>query len=491
MGSFANKCVMLLGFWGLVLAVPALQGATYYVSPSGSDTNNGTLSLPFQTVNKSVTVAKAGDTVLVQPGIYDQWVRLTNSGTSGKPITFKANGAVTNLGSWFVYGSSQTVDGFEFTGRSTSNRYYGIVYFYPSGVSNCWIINNKIHDTPNIYPFGGVYFDNFSGTNTDSSCVISNNMFYNVSAIMIVLDGSYQIACNNWMSNAMGSDAFGVWGHDQAVRANFATRIDSTYGDVEHPDFIQTFGPQPDGTTQYINRQSYNILVEDNIVINGDNGGSICQLECNNGTNAATVHDWTFRNNVFANIANSASVDIPNCHWFNNIFYHCVPINSCICFAWFDPKGATPRGQAYGGQVKNNSFIACGGSQYRGWYGYGVQSGFTPNPPPNLLTNCDYNFVCMSNWGAVSASASYPTTDQSKFNEPHGINGGNPMLANAANNDFHLLSGSPLIGAGTTLSGFGFNTDLAGTARTDPWDIGAYAYLIPLGAPGFLHVAVP
>lgn len=40
---------------------------------------------------------------------------------------------------------------------------------------------------------------------------------------------------------------------------------------------------------------------------------------------------------------------------------------------------------------------------------------------------------------------------------------------------YHLQTGSPAIGTGTDLSAY-FTTDKAGTARTSPWDIGAYKY---------------
>jgi hypothetical protein len=52
------------------LLAPFLQAATYYVSPSGVDTNPGTLAQPYRTVQKAATVAVAGDTVLLRAGTY-------------------------------------------------------------------------------------------------------------------------------------------------------------------------------------------------------------------------------------------------------------------------------------------------------------------------------------------------------------------------------------------------------------------------------------
>jgi hypothetical protein len=44
---------------------------TYYVAPDGSDTNPGTESRPFKTVQKGVTRAGDGDTVYIKAGTYD------------------------------------------------------------------------------------------------------------------------------------------------------------------------------------------------------------------------------------------------------------------------------------------------------------------------------------------------------------------------------------------------------------------------------------
>lgn len=68
----------------------AQDSKVYYVSPSGADSNSGTLSKPFQNIQKCASVATAGYTCLIQGGIYRETVIPANSGTAGKPITFKA-----------------------------------------------------------------------------------------------------------------------------------------------------------------------------------------------------------------------------------------------------------------------------------------------------------------------------------------------------------------------------------------------------------------
>lgn len=73
-------------------------GATYYVDPQGSDFSSGTQAKPLRSIQKAANIAKAGDTVLVNDGIYKGFYTV-NSGASTNPIIFKANGkdAVINF----------------------------------------------------------------------------------------------------------------------------------------------------------------------------------------------------------------------------------------------------------------------------------------------------------------------------------------------------------------------------------------------------------
>jgi len=76
-----------------------MQAATYYVATTGSDSNPGTSAAPFLTVSKGVSAAaNPGDTVIVENGTYgnsgvvepNYVVTLNHSGSSGNPITIKA-----------------------------------------------------------------------------------------------------------------------------------------------------------------------------------------------------------------------------------------------------------------------------------------------------------------------------------------------------------------------------------------------------------------
>ncbi len=91
----------------LVFLVPvSARAATYYVSPTGSDTAAGNMAAPFASWARAQTAAAAGDTVYFRGGTYKYTdatstcngstsasiaaVALSKSGTSGNPISYVA-----------------------------------------------------------------------------------------------------------------------------------------------------------------------------------------------------------------------------------------------------------------------------------------------------------------------------------------------------------------------------------------------------------------
>ena len=66
-------------------------GTQYHVSPSGSDVNPGTETLPFATIQRAADTAMPGDTVIVHAGEYREWVDPKMGGTGDrKRITYIA-----------------------------------------------------------------------------------------------------------------------------------------------------------------------------------------------------------------------------------------------------------------------------------------------------------------------------------------------------------------------------------------------------------------
>ncbi|MEO8089571.1 MAG: right-handed parallel beta-helix repeat-containing protein [Gemmatimonadales bacterium] len=134
-------------------ALPTSPSQRYYVAPGGSDNNPGSAESPFRTLQKAADVAGAGDTVVVQPGIYTggaRMVSLSRSGTPGRPITFVSErrwGAVLDgrdqsLVAWFFDAgvSHIRVEGFEIRDL----REHGFD-FYGGAVHDITILRNHVH----------------------------------------------------------------------------------------------------------------------------------------------------------------------------------------------------------------------------------------------------------------------------------------------------------------------------------------------------------
>lgn len=74
------------------VVTPAPGSRYYYVSTRGSNSNPGTKALPFQTIIRAANLAKAGDVILIQTGIYYEDVKPLQSGEPDKYITYQREG---------------------------------------------------------------------------------------------------------------------------------------------------------------------------------------------------------------------------------------------------------------------------------------------------------------------------------------------------------------------------------------------------------------
>ena len=107
----------------LVLSSALASASTWHVATTGNDANSGADSSPFSTIQRAVTAAQPGDTVIVHPGTYLGF-KVSTRATAAAPITFKADGTVningaatTDRDAIHVEGSSYVIiDGFTVTG---------------------------------------------------------------------------------------------------------------------------------------------------------------------------------------------------------------------------------------------------------------------------------------------------------------------------------------------------------------------------------------
>ncbi|GHV28945.1 hypothetical protein AGMMS4952_13810 [Spirochaetia bacterium] len=91
------------------------EGRTFYVSAAtGSDGNAGDREHPFKTISKAAALARPGDTVLVQEGIYRERVAPARGGKPDAPVIYRAEkqGTVIIKGSDVYTGTWEASGGF-------------------------------------------------------------------------------------------------------------------------------------------------------------------------------------------------------------------------------------------------------------------------------------------------------------------------------------------------------------------------------------------
>src|SRR4030042_6605374 len=198
----------------LTISLPQLLAATiYYVhGATGNDSNPGTQSLPWKTIQKAANTMVFGDKVIVKGGTYNERVSETSSGSSGNEIIYQVNtGETVTCKGFTISGNYVTVDGFK-VDADDNNSITGRG-FYVSGsyatVKNCYVTE---------FPLGGVLYDQNS-----SHGYIYNNRCYHNGQNGIGVWGSYHRVENNevWESvqhhpqapSIAGADADGIRFH--------------------------------------------------------------------------------------------------------------------------------------------------------------------------------------------------------------------------------------------------------------------------------------
>jgi len=165
--------------------------ANYYISPSGSDSNEGSINSPWKTISHASRYLGSGDTLYVRGGIYygqgDYDWYSGASGTSTNPITFKAYPGEEpifdgqwSVGHFLIFTGSHSwivVDGF--TIRHYDNEWgNGAIQLMESAnnivIQNNLMIDNGKHNTQDHHIYLGA---------TDvHDIIIRNNLLINAAA---------------------------------------------------------------------------------------------------------------------------------------------------------------------------------------------------------------------------------------------------------------------------------------------------------------------
>ncbi|NTV23658.1 MAG: DUF1565 domain-containing protein, partial [Nanoarchaeota archaeon] len=164
-------------FWlfFLMINLYCAASANYYVSTIGSDSNPGTQTLPWKTIQKAANTMIAGDTAIVLEGNYSERVNIGRSGSLNLPITFQSQGTVVNKG-FSINANYIIIKNFEITNTEYVNYWsYSLSSgIFIKGASNV-IENNYIHDASLI---GIFIYGTPSEATLSHDNVIRNNRLY-------------------------------------------------------------------------------------------------------------------------------------------------------------------------------------------------------------------------------------------------------------------------------------------------------------------------
>jgi hypothetical protein len=138
----------------ICVTIQTARSADYYIATNGNDSNPGTESKPWKTIQKGANVAVAGDTIFVRGGVYYEWVDIKHSGSNGKPITFKAypgekpiiDGTGVSVSSWkaLIWSTGNdyiVIDGFEV--RNTQSLLIRLDQGNHLSIRNCVVHGNS------------------------------------------------------------------------------------------------------------------------------------------------------------------------------------------------------------------------------------------------------------------------------------------------------------------------------------------------------------
>lgn len=111
----------LLGLAMVTLFSVNAWATTYYVSPNGNDSDDGTLKSPFASIQLALDKAQPGDKVMLTSGDYFQDVHSVINGTASQPIQIEGprdaiirgagNGRVFYVTHDYIHISGFTING--------------------------------------------------------------------------------------------------------------------------------------------------------------------------------------------------------------------------------------------------------------------------------------------------------------------------------------------------------------------------------------------
>ena len=259
-----------------VLIVPSGRAGTdYYVSPSGSDSNDGSSAHPWATINKADSVVGPGAIVHVSPGTYSGNIVTSAKGTASARIRYISDtqygarlvGGSSDFVIWLAYNTYTDIVGFDFDGSVNTSEQSGIIILpSPTEGTHLLIFGNRAH---NLYPSGGC--NNHVGAIGEGGQSLPT---YNVYDSNLIYHNNGGAGGSSSQGNSC--DGLDPWGPYDVARNNVVM-------------------DQGGGWCMQVSHSASNAIITNNTLINCDRGGVILE-------NDFTTADYvTISNNIVVN----------------------------------------------------------------------------------------------------------------------------------------------------------------------------------------------
>ena len=205
-------------FFTIIETVKA-EGPDYYVNGTlGSDSNNGSLSFPFATIQKGLNETEAGGTLYIMAGEYNEALTIKNNGSTGNTIIicpYQNDNVIINGSGKTGYNGIVKFDTkchYRFTGIELHTSTSFGIFLEESGTHNITIDNCTIHDCRN----SSIYCRRH-GTPNMEHIIFDNNTCYSICrdpAALPKIRGQNGLSCSQEGISFSGVSYFEIKNND-------------------------------------------------------------------------------------------------------------------------------------------------------------------------------------------------------------------------------------------------------------------------------------
>jgi hypothetical protein len=138
----------------MALLTSVLNATEYHVSVNGSNTNDGSVSAPFKTINHAAQLAQPGDVITVHAGTYREWINPARGGTSemNRIVYQAAEGEKVFIKGSEVISGWKKEKGSEVWKVIIPNTFFGDYNPYQDSIYGDWFTGyGRVHHTGEVF----------------------------------------------------------------------------------------------------------------------------------------------------------------------------------------------------------------------------------------------------------------------------------------------------------------------------------------------------